>query len=107
VQIKKQKKWQLLQKQRKITRSILSRSRKKYKKREKKNSKKKTKRESLIEEIKKKREEQLRKSKQLQKDINDYIDGVKTPEGLRQIVDSCSTKKLCPSFELTGVCRLV
>ncbi|KYN26957.1 PREDICTED: U2 small nuclear ribonucleoprotein auxiliary factor 35 kDa subunit-related protein 2-like [Trachymyrmex cornetzi] len=102
-EIKKQKKWQLLQKQRKIT--ISSRSRKKYKKREKKNSKKKTKRESLIEEIKKKYEEQPHKSKQLQKDINDYIDGVKTPEGLRRVVDSRSTKKLCPSFELTGVCR--
>ncbi|XP_012535664.2 U2 small nuclear ribonucleoprotein auxiliary factor 35 kDa subunit-related protein 2 [Monomorium pharaonis] len=58
------------------------------------------------EEEQKKREERLRKQEQLEKDINDYIDnGAKTPEALRQIIETQSTKELCPFFTKTGACR--
>lgn len=58
------------------------------------------------EEEKQKRDEQLRKQEQLRKDIDDYIDnGVRTPEPLREVIDSQPIKDLCPFFTKTGACR--
>lgn len=53
-----------------------------------------------------KQEEEIRKHVELQKEINDYIDnGIKTPETLREIIDSQPNKELCPFFAKTGACR--
>lgn len=105
VQIKAQKKWQELQKQKaKEEQEKLEQEMKIRKEFE-------AKRMAILkkkDEEKKKQEEQLRKQEQLQKEINDYIDnGVKTPKVLREIVDNQPTKELCPFFSKTGVCRLV
>ncbi|XP_076170961.1 uncharacterized protein LOC143148474 [Ptiloglossa arizonensis] len=58
------------------------------------------------EEEKRKREEDIRKREQLLKEIDDYIDnGIKTPEVLREVIDSQPGKELCPFFGKTGACR--
>lgn len=60
------------------------------------------------EEKKRKHEEQLRKQEQLHKEIDNYIDnGTKTPEVLRDVMDTQPSKDLCPFFMKTGACRLV
>lgn len=60
------------------------------------------------EEERRRHEEQLKRQEQLQKEIDDYIDnGMKTPEALREVVDTQPTKKLCTFFTKTGACRLV
>ncbi|KAG5324756.1 U2AFL protein, partial [Acromyrmex heyeri] len=102
-EIKAQKKWQELQKQKaKEEQEKLEQETKIRKEFE-------AKRMAILkkkDEEKKKQEEQFRKQEQLQKEINDYIDnGVKTPEVLREIVDNQPTKELCPFFSKTGVCR--
>lgn len=50
---------------------------------------------------------QLCKEKQLHKEIDNYIDGVKTPEILREVEDSRPTNKLCLYYTRAGVCPLV
>ncbi|XP_043510584.1 U2 small nuclear ribonucleoprotein auxiliary factor 35 kDa subunit-related protein 1 isoform X1 [Frieseomelitta varia] len=58
------------------------------------------------EEEKRRREEEIRKREQLLKEIDDYIDnGIKTPEALREVIDSQPGKELCPFFTKTGACR--
>lgn len=58
------------------------------------------------EEEKRKREEDIRKREQLLKEIDDYIDdGIKTPEALREVIESQPGKELCPFFSKTGACR--
>ncbi|XP_043248307.1 U2 small nuclear ribonucleoprotein auxiliary factor 35 kDa subunit-related protein 1 [Colletes gigas] len=58
------------------------------------------------EEEKRKREEDIRKREQLLKEIDDYIDnGIKTPEALREVINSQPGKELCPFFTKTGACR--
>ncbi|XP_076764384.1 uncharacterized protein LOC143431496 [Xylocopa sonorina] len=58
------------------------------------------------EEEKRRREEDVRKREQLLKEIDDYIDnGIKTPEALREVIDSQPGKELCPFFTKTGACR--
>ncbi|CAK9829437.1 U2 small nuclear ribonucleoprotein auxiliary factor 35 kDa subunit-related protein 1 [Anthophora retusa] len=58
------------------------------------------------EEEKRKREEDIKKREQLLKEIDDYIDsGIKTPETLREVIDSQPGKELCPFFTKTGACR--
>lgn len=58
------------------------------------------------EEEKRKREEEIRKREELLKEIDDYIDsGIKTPEALREVIDSQPGKELCPFFTKTGACR--
>ncbi|XP_012151902.1 uncharacterized protein LOC100879762 isoform X2 [Megachile rotundata] len=58
------------------------------------------------EEEKRKREEDIRKREQLLKEIDDYIDdGIKTPEALREVIESQPGKELCPFFNKTGACR--
>jgi len=39
--------------------------------------------------------------------IDEYIDGAKTPEGLREVEDSQPNNELCPFFTKMGACRLV
>lgn len=57
-------------------------------------------------EEKRKREEEIRKREELLKEIDDYIDsGIKTPEALREVIDSQPGKELCPFFTKTGACR--
>ncbi|XP_078041400.1 uncharacterized protein LOC144472312 [Augochlora pura] len=58
------------------------------------------------EEEKQKREEDIKKREQLVKEIDDYIDnGIKTPETLREVIDSQPGKELCPFFTKTAACR--
>lgn len=58
------------------------------------------------EEEKRRREEEIRQREQLLKEIDDYIDnGIKTPEALREVIDSQPGKELCPFFTKTGACR--
>ncbi|XP_015176007.1 PREDICTED: U2 small nuclear ribonucleoprotein auxiliary factor 35 kDa subunit-related protein 1-like [Polistes dominula] len=58
------------------------------------------------EEEKLKREEEIKRRELLQQQIDDYIDeGIKTPEILREIIDSQPGKELCPFFSKTGACR--
>ncbi|XP_076242974.1 uncharacterized protein LOC143184538 [Calliopsis andreniformis] len=58
------------------------------------------------EEEKRKREEEIKKREQFLKEIDDYIDnGIKTPEALREVIDSQPGKELCPFFTKTGACR--
>lgn len=58
------------------------------------------------EEEKRKREEEIKRREQVQKEIDDYIDeGIKTPEALRESIDSQPGKELCPFFTKTGACR--
>ncbi|XP_034187004.2 uncharacterized protein LOC117607430 isoform X1 [Osmia lignaria lignaria] len=58
------------------------------------------------EEEKRKREEDIRKRELLLKEIDDYIDdGIKTPEALREVIESQPGKELCPFFSKTGACR--
>lgn len=60
------------------------------------------------EEERRKHEEQLQRQEQLQREIDDYIDdGVKTPEALREVIESQPSKNPCPFFTKTGSCRLV
>lgn len=60
------------------------------------------------EEEKRKYEEQLRKQEELRKEIDDYIDnGIKTPESLREVINSQPGKEICPFFAKTNTCRLV
>lgn len=60
------------------------------------------------EEERRKHEEQLQRHEQLQKEIDDYIDnGVRTPEALREVIESQPSKDPCPFFTKTGSCRLV
>ncbi|XP_017887929.1 U2 small nuclear ribonucleoprotein auxiliary factor 35 kDa subunit-related protein 1 [Ceratina calcarata] len=58
------------------------------------------------EEEKRKRDEEIKQREQLLKEIDDYIDnGIKTPEALREVIDSQPGKDLCPFFTKTGACR--
>ena len=58
------------------------------------------------EEEKRRREEEIKRREQLLKEIDDYIDnGIKTPEALREVIDSQPGKELCPFFTKTGACR--
>lgn len=58
------------------------------------------------EEEKRRREEEIRKREQLLKEIDDYIDnGIKTPDALREVIDSQPGKEPCPFFTKTGACR--
>lgn len=58
------------------------------------------------EEEKHKRDEEIRKREELLKEIDDYIDnGIKTPEALREVIESQPGKELCPFFTKTGACR--
>lgn len=59
------------------------------------------------EEERRRHEELLQRQEQLQREIDDYIDnGVKTPEALREVIDSQPSKEPCPFFAKTGCCRL-
>lgn len=64
--------------------------------------------EKKKQEEKQKYEEQIRKQERLQDEIDDYIDnGVRTPDPLREVIDSQPSKDLCPFFTKTGACRYV
>ncbi|XP_066582180.1 U2 small nuclear ribonucleoprotein auxiliary factor 35 kDa subunit-related protein 2 [Prorops nasuta] len=59
-----------------------------------------------LEEDRLKREEEKERYNELQKQINSYIDdGMKTPESLREIIESQPGKEACPFFTKTGACR--
>lgn len=104
-QIRAQKEWHVLQEQKaKIEREKLEEQKKILEEREAKQEELK----KLLEEKNRQREEQLKKQEQAYKEINDYIDnGIKTPEILREILDSKPNKELCLFFTKTGVCKLV
>lgn len=105
VQERAQKEWQILQERRaKAKQQQFEQQMKIREEFEAKQEEARKKRE----ERKRKHEEQLRKQEQLRKEIDDYIDnGVKTPEILREVIDSQPSKDLCPFFMKTGACRLV
>lgn len=105
IQIKAQKEWRILQEQKaKKEQEKLEEQRKLFEEREAKQEELR----KLLEEKNRQREEQLKKQEQARKEINDYIDnGIKTPEILRELLDSKPNKELCLFFTKTGVCKLV
>lgn len=58
----------------------------------------------ILEDMKKIHKKQLCKEKQLHKEIDNYIDRVKTPEILREVEDSRPTNELCLYYTRAGVC---
>lgn len=58
------------------------------------------------EEAQRQHEEELKRHQDIQRGIDDYIDnGAETPEFLRVVSESQSSKELCPFFTKTGACR--
>ncbi|KAF7389323.1 hypothetical protein HZH66_010460 [Vespula vulgaris] len=102
-EIKAQKEWRILQERK-------ARARQQQLEQEEKIRKEFEAKQEIIrkkeEEEKRIREEEIRRRELLQKEIDDYIDkGIKTPEALRETIDSQPGKELCPFFTKTGACR--
>lgn len=102
-EVRAQKEWQILQEKKQKARQIQLEQEMKI--RQEFEAKQETIRKKQEEE-KRKREEDIKKREQLLKDIDDYIDnGIKTPEPLREVIDSQPGKELCPFFTKTAACR--
>ncbi|KOC61506.1 U2 small nuclear ribonucleoprotein auxiliary factor 35 kDa subunit-related protein 1 [Habropoda laboriosa] len=102
-EVRAQKDWQILQERKQKARQLQLEQEAKI--REEFEAKQETIRKKQ-EEDKRKREEDIKKREQLLKEIDDYIDdGIKTPEALREVIDSQPGKDLCPFFTKTGACR--
>lgn len=103
IQVKAQKEWRILQERK-------ARAKQQQLEQEEKIRKEFEAKQEIIrkkeEEEKCKREEEIKQRELLQKEIDDYIDeGIKTPEALRETIDSQPGKELCPFFSKTGACR--
>ncbi|CAK9798249.1 U2 small nuclear ribonucleoprotein auxiliary factor 35 kDa subunit-related protein 1 [Anthophora quadrimaculata] len=102
-EVRAQKEWQILQERKQKARQLQLEQEAKI--REEFEAKQEAIRKKQEEE-KRKREEDIKKREQLLKEIDDYIDnGIKTPETLREVIDSQPGKELCPFFTKTGACR--
>ncbi|XP_053970803.1 U2 small nuclear ribonucleoprotein auxiliary factor 35 kDa subunit-related protein 1 [Hylaeus volcanicus] len=102
-EVKAQKEWQVLQERKQKARQ--QQLEQEMKIREEFETKQEAIRKKQEEE-KRKREEEIRKREELLKEIDDYIDnGIKTPEALREVINSQPGKELCPFFTKTGACR--
>ncbi|KAG7211215.1 hypothetical protein KM043_010531 [Ampulex compressa] len=102
-EVRAQREWQVLQEQRMKARQ------EELEKEEKARREMEEKQEAIRkrkEEEKRKREEDMKRREEILKQIDDYIDnGIKTPEALREVIDSQPGKELCPFFSKTGACR--
>ncbi|XP_076649429.1 uncharacterized protein LOC143357093 [Halictus rubicundus] len=102
-EVRAQKEWQILQERKQRARQLQLEQEAKI--REEFEAKQETIRKKQEEE-KRKREEDIEKRERLVKEIDDYIDnGIKTPEALREMIDSQPGKELCPFFTKTAACR--
>lgn len=102
-EVKAQEEWQILQEKKQKARQLQLEQEAKIR------QEFETKQEAIRkkqEEEKRRREEEIKRREQLLKEIDDYIDnGIKTPEALREVIDSQPGKELCPFFTKTGACR--
>ncbi|KZC08380.1 U2 small nuclear ribonucleoprotein auxiliary factor 35 kDa subunit-related protein 1 [Dufourea novaeangliae] len=102
-EVKAQKEWQILQERKQKARQIQLEQETKI--RQEFEAKQEVIRKKQEEE-KRRRDEDIKKRELLLKEIDDYIDnGIKTPEALREVIDSQPGKELCPFFTKTGACR--
>ncbi|XP_076286897.1 uncharacterized protein LOC143212222 isoform X2 [Lasioglossum baleicum] len=103
IPVRAQKEWQVLQERKQKARQLQLEQESKIR------EEFETKQEAIRkkqEEEKRKREEDIKKQEQVVKEIDDYIDnGIKTPEVLREMIDSQPGKELCPFFSKTAACR--
>ncbi|XP_043586954.1 U2 small nuclear ribonucleoprotein auxiliary factor 35 kDa subunit-related protein 2 isoform X2 [Bombus pyrosoma] len=102
-EVKAQEEWQILQEKKQKARQLQLEQEAKI--RQEFETKQKAIRKKQEEE-RRRREEEIKRREQLLKEIDDYIDnGIKTPEALREVIDSQPSKELCPFFTKTGACR--